>query len=42
LTASFTKEVDSVKESLDTNLSNPIDAMKDDLDELSGPIKRQM
>jgi sec-independent protein translocase protein TatA len=42
LTQTFTKEVDSVKDSLDSNLSNPIDKMKDDLDELSGPIKRQM
>jgi sec-independent protein translocase protein TatA len=42
LTQTFTKEVDSVKDSLNSNLSNPIDTMKDDLDELSGPIKRQM
>ncbi len=42
LTSTFTKEVESVKGSLDANLSNPIDEMKDDLDELSGPIKRQM
>lgn len=42
LTSTFTREVDSVKGSLDTNLSNPIDTMKEDLDDLTGSIKRQM
>lgn len=42
LTDTFSTEVDSIKGNLGTNLSNPIDKMKDDLDELSGPIKRQM
>jgi sec-independent protein translocase protein TatA len=42
LTSTFTKEVESVKDSLDTNLSNPIDTMKHDIEEATGPIKRQM
>ena len=42
LTSSFSEEVESIKGSLGSNLSNPIDKMKEDLDELSGPIKRQL
>lgn len=42
LTSSFTKEIDSLKESLDTNLANPIDTMKQDIEDATGPIKRQM
>jgi sec-independent protein translocase protein TatA len=42
LTSTFTKEVESVKDSLDTNLTNPIDTMKHDIEEATGPIKRQM
>jgi sec-independent protein translocase protein TatA len=42
LTAGFTNEVESIKGNLNTNLSNPIDKIKDDLDDLTGPIKRQM
>lgn len=42
LTSSFSSEVENIKGSLGTNLSNPIDKMKEDLDELSGPIKRQL
>ncbi len=42
LTSSFSDEVDNIKGSLGNNLANPIDKMKEDLDELSGPIKRQM
>lgn len=42
LTQSFTKEVEEVKGSLDTNLTSPMETMKQDIDELTGPIKRQM
>ncbi len=42
LTSNFSTEVESIKGSLSDNLSNPIDKMKEDLDDLSGPIKRQM
>lgn len=42
LTSSFNEEIDSVKGSLDTNLSNPIDKMKQDIEDATGPIKRQM
>ncbi len=42
LTSGFSTEVENIKGSLGTNLSNPIDKMKEDLDELSGPIKRQL
>jgi sec-independent protein translocase protein TatA len=42
LTSSFNEEIESVKGSLDTNLSNPIDKMKQDIEDATGPIKRQM
>ncbi len=42
LTSSFNEEIESVKGSLDSNLSNPIDKMKQDIEDATGPIKRQM
>ncbi|WP_298120680.1 twin-arginine translocase TatA/TatE family subunit [Flavobacterium sp.] len=46
LTNVFNSEVESVKGSLDTNLSNPLDKIKEEvttsIDDLTGPIKRQM
>ncbi len=42
LTSSFNEEIESVKGSLDSNLSNPIDQMKQDIEDATGPIKRQM
>lgn len=42
LTSSFNEEIDSVKSSLDSNVSNPIDKMKQDIEDATGPIKRQM
>lgn len=42
LTSTFTSEVDKVKESLDTNLATPFDKANQDIEELSGPIKRQL
>ena len=41
LTGSFTTEVENVKESLETKLPNPIDEVKENIDDLTGPIKRQ-
>ena len=42
LTSSFQSEVDTIKGGLDANLSNPLDKMKEDIEEATGPIKRQM
>ena len=42
LTSSFNTEVESIKGSLDTNLTNPLDTMKEDIETATGPIKRQM
>lgn len=42
LTSSFTTEVDKVKESLDANLKLPLDKVTTDIEDLSGPIKRQL
>lgn len=42
LKSTFTTEVENIKGNLDPNVSNPIDKMKEDLDEVTGPIKRQM
>ena len=33
---------DKVKEGLDTGITNPVEKLKEDLSDLSGPIKRQM
>jgi sec-independent protein translocase protein TatA len=42
LTSSFNTEVESIKGSLDTNVTNPLDQMKEDIETATGPIKRQM
>jgi sec-independent protein translocase protein TatA len=46
LTNVFNSEVESVKGSLNTNISNPLDQIKEEvntsIDDLTGPIKRQM
>lgn len=42
LTSSFSSEVDKVKEGLDTNLTNPVEKATQDIEELTGPIKRRM
>jgi sec-independent protein translocase protein TatA len=41
LTSNFTSEVESVKGSLEANVPNPLDEVKENLDDLTGPIKRQ-
>ena len=46
LTNVFNSEVESVKGSLNANISNPLDQIKEEvntsIDDLTGPIKRQM
>lgn len=42
LTSSFNTEVETIKGSLDTNVTNPLDKMKEDIETATGPIKRQM
>jgi sec-independent protein translocase protein TatA len=42
LTSTFNTEVESIKGSLDTNVTNPLDKMKEDIEAATGPIKRQM
>jgi sec-independent protein translocase protein TatA len=42
LTATFTTEVDKIKEGLDTNLTNPVQKATHDIEDLTGPIKRQL
>jgi sec-independent protein translocase protein TatA len=42
LTATFTTEVDKIKEGLDTNLTNPVQKATQDIEDLTGPIKRQL
>jgi sec-independent protein translocase protein TatA len=41
LTATFTDEVEKVKSGLDTNILPEANKVKEDLDDLTGPIKRQ-
>ena len=42
LTSTFTSEVDKVKESLNDNITTPLEKTNQDIEELSGPIKRQL
>jgi sec-independent protein translocase protein TatA len=42
LTSGFNQEVDKLKEGLETKLTNPVDDIKQDIDDLTGPIKRQL
>jgi sec-independent protein translocase protein TatA len=41
LTDGFTTEVDKIKEGLETNIPNPADDSKKEIEDFSGPIKRQ-
>ncbi|MGV3698048.1 Sec-independent protein translocase subunit TatA/TatB [Flavobacterium sp.] len=41
LTSTFTDEVEKVKSGLDTNIAPEINKAKEDLEDLTGPIKRQ-
>ena len=42
LTSTFTSEVDKVKDSLDANVTATLEKTNQDIEELSGPIKRQL
>ncbi len=42
LTSSFQSEVNQIKGGLDQNLTDPLGQMKEDIEEATGPIKRQM
>jgi sec-independent protein translocase protein TatA len=42
LNETFTTEVSKVKEGLDTNITNPVHNISQDIDDMAGPIKRQM
>jgi sec-independent protein translocase protein TatA len=42
LTTGFNTEIDSVKETLNSQIENPITQVKEDIEDLSGPIKRQL
>lgn len=41
LTSTFTNEVEKVKSNLDSNILPEVTKTKEDLEDLSGPIKRQ-
>lgn len=42
LTSTFTDEVEKVKSGLDTNILPEVAKAKEDLEDLTGPIKRQL
>lgn len=42
LTATFTDEVEKVKSGLDTKILPEVTKLKEDLNDLTGPIKRQL
>lgn len=41
LTSGFNQEVDKLKEGLEANIPNPKDDIKKEIEDFSGPIKRQ-
>jgi sec-independent protein translocase protein TatA len=41
LSSNFSSEVDKIKGSLDPKLANPIEKVKEEIDDIVGPIKRQ-
>lgn len=41
LTSTFTDEVEKVKSGLDTNVLPEANSLKEDIEEMTGPIKRQ-
>lgn len=41
LTSGFTQEVDKIKENLEANIPNPVDDVKQQIEDFSGPIKRK-
>ena len=41
LTSGFTNEVDKIKEGLEANIPNPVEDVKKEIEDFSGPIKRQ-
>jgi len=42
LTSGFSSEVESIKENMNVSYTNPIKEVKESIDDLTGPIKRQM
>ncbi|WP_293894049.1 twin-arginine translocase TatA/TatE family subunit [Flavobacterium sp.] len=42
LTATFTDEVEKVKSGIDTNILPEVTKAKEDIEELTGPVKRQL
>ena len=42
LTSTFTNEVENVKSNLDTNILKDVTKAKEDIEDLTGPIKRQL
>ena len=42
LTSTFTNEVENVKSNLDTNILPEVTKAKEDLEDLTGPIKRKL
>ena len=42
LTSTFTDEVEKVKSNLDTNILPEVTKTKEDIEDLTGPIKRQL
>lgn len=42
LNETFTSEVSKMKEGIDTNLTNPVHNLSNEIEDVSGPIKRQM
>ncbi|MGL2966612.1 Sec-independent protein translocase subunit TatA/TatB [Flavobacterium sp. XGLA_31] len=42
LNTTFTTEVEKVKEGLDSNLTQPLQKSSEDIDDIAGPVKRQM
>jgi sec-independent protein translocase protein TatA len=41
LTSGFNQEIDKIKDGLESTIPNPVDDVKKEIEDFSGPIKRQ-
>lgn len=42
VTTHFTKEVNEIRKGVDQNLTNPIEKSAQDIEDITGPVKRQL
>jgi sec-independent protein translocase protein TatA len=42
VTQNFTKEVDEIRKGVDVNITNPLESTTQDIEDITGPVKRQL